>query len=901
MNVAIKDSDQGKASRAVIRLLGRVLGTVIREQYGKDAQSLKRGQADLDLVEEIRQQSVGEHRFGAADVRLDRRLRQLEPREVALLIRAFSVFSQLANIADDHLVHMQTGPGPLQQLESHSHVSARKVRAYLANALLSPVITAHPTEVRRKSILDRETDLSALLMRRERADPQTGESAEIEAQLKREIRTLWQTRMLRPIRIHVNDETENAIAVFARTFLTQVPLVKRRLARMFALDGDPMAFLRPGSWVGGDRDGNPFVSPQTLEYAVRRQSETVLDHYLEQLNLLGTELSICDAYVTTSKALKALAASDDHTSAHQMDEPYRRALTTCYSRLAATRKALLGRAPILAPRWEAKPYATPEEFDADLKVMVESLRQNGDGDLADGRLLNLSEAVGAFGFHLAMMDLRQNAAVHERALDELLRDAKAVPSYVRLTEAKRVALLLKELATPRLLRSPYRRYSAETQRELDIADQAALLKKRFGTGCIANYVVSKTESVSDLLETALLMKEAGLFAPGRKPAASLRIVPLFETIADLRAGADIMDAYFDLAPVKAMLESQDGIQEVMIGYSDSNKDGGYLTSNWETRSAIAKLTALGKARGVKMRFFHGRGGAVGRGGGSSFDAIRALPADANGSGIRITEQGEVVASKYGDPEIGRSSLETIIVAALLSQLSHQKDAADDEAAELLARLSATAYSAYRGLVYETKGFDRYFRESTPLPEISDLKIGSRPASRSKSGRIEDLRAIPWVFSWSQARVMLPGWFGFGSAAREMGAKSLRPLWQSSPFFRATVSNMEMVLAKSSMPIARRYSELVGDRALAQKAYARIEEEWNLTVEAILVVTGQAGLLEHQPRLLNSIRLRLPYIDALNRLQVDLLRRRRAGDKSVETSRAIHMSINGVSAGLRNSG
>jgi len=499
------------------------------------------------------------------------------------------------------------------------------------------------------------------------------------------------------------------------------------------------------------------------------------------------------------------------------------------------------------------------------------------------------------------MDLRQNAAVHERALDELLRDAKAVPSYVRLTEAKRVALLLKELATPRLLRSPYRRYSAETQRELDIADQAALLKKRFGTGCIANYVVSKTESVSDLLETALLMKEAGLFAPGRKPAASLRIVPLFETIADLRAGADIMDAYFDLAPVKAMLESQDGIQEVMIGYSDSNKDGGYLTSNWETRSAIAKLTALGKARGVKMRFFHGRGGAVGRGGGSSFDAIRALPADANGSGIRITEQGEVVASKYGDPEIGRSSLETIIVAALLSQLSHQKDAADDEAAELLARLSATAYSAYRGLVYETKGFDRYFRESTPLPEISDLKIGSRPASRSKSGRIEDLRAIPWVFSWSQARVMLPGWFGFGSAAREMGAKSLRPLWQSSPFFRATVSNMEMVLAKSSMPIARRYSELVGDRALAQKAYARIEEEWNLTVEAILAVTGQAGLLEHQPRLLNSIRLRLPYIDALNRLQVDLLRRRRAGDKSVETSRAIHMSINGVSAGLRNSG
>jgi len=302
-----------------------------------------------------------------------------------------------------------------------------------------------------------------------------------------------------------------------------------------------------------------------------------------------------------------------------------------------------------------------------------------------------------------------------------------------------------------------------------------------------------------------------------------------------------------------------------------------------------------------MRFFHGRGGAVGRGGGSSSDAIRALPADASAIGIRITEQGEVVASKYGDPEIGRSSLETIVVAALLSQLNHEKDAADGEAAERLARLSETACRAYRGLVYETKGFDRYFRESTPLPEISDLKIGSRPASRTKSGRIEDLRAIPWVFSWSQARVMLPGWFGFGSAVREVGANSLRPLWQSSPFFRTTVSNMEMVLAKSSMPIARRYSELVEDKALAKKVFARIEDEWHATVEAVLAVTGQSVLLERQPRLMNSIRLRLPYIDALNHLQVDLLRRRRAGDDSEETSRAIHMSINGVSAGLRNSG
>jgi phosphoenolpyruvate carboxylase len=434
MKAAGKDSQQGKASREIIRLLGRLLGTVIKEQYGQDAHSLKRGQADLDLVEEIRQQSVGEHRHGLADVRLDRRLSQLEPPQVALLIRAFSVFSQLANIADDHLVHVQAGPGPLQQLESHAHVNARSVRAYLSNALLAPVITAHPTEVRRKSILDRESDIGALLMRRERANQQTGESAEIEAQLKREIRTLWQTRMLRPIRIHVNDEIENAIAVFSRTFLSQIPVVKRRLAHLFGSNGDVLPFLKPGSWVGGDRDGNPYVSEQTLEYAIRRQSETVLDYYLEQVNLLGTELSICDEYVSTSAALKALAASAEHTSLQQMDEPYRRALTTIYSRLAATRKILLGRAPVWTPRWEAAPYAVPEAFAADLTVVVESLRQNGDGDLADGRLLNLREAVGAFGFHLAVMDLRQNSDVHERALDELFGDCGVVPSYAGLKE-----------------------------------------------------------------------------------------------------------------------------------------------------------------------------------------------------------------------------------------------------------------------------------------------------------------------------------------------------------------------------------------------------------------------------------------------------------------------------------
>jgi phosphoenolpyruvate carboxylase len=462
-------------------------------------------------------------------------------------------------------------------------------------------------------------------------------------------------------------------------------------------------------------------------------------------------------------------------------------------------------------------------------------------------------------------------------------------------------LLLGELSHARPLHSPYARYSEETMRELAIADQAQALKARFGEGAVANYVISKSSTPSDLLETAILMKEAGLFLPGIEPRAGLRIVPLFETIDDLRRSAEVMGAYFDQPLVRAMIAAQGNLQEVMIGYSDSNKDGGYVTSNWEIRAGIGRLVALGKARGIRMRFFHGRGGAVGRGGGSSFDAIRALPQGASHDGIRITEQGEVVASKYGDPEIGRASLETIVAAALLAELSPDIDAADGEAGDLLAEFSEAAYNTYRGLVYETPNFEIYFREATPLLEIADLKIGSRPASRKQSGRIEDLRAIPWVFSWSQARVMLPGWFGFGSAAAKIGAARLKPVYKSSASFRTTIANMEMVLAKSSIPIARRYADLVEDRALAKKIFARIEEEWHATVEAVLAISGQKSLLEADPRLKVSIQSRLPYVDALNHLQVDLLRRRRAGDANADIHRGIHMSINGVSAGLRNSG
>jgi phosphoenolpyruvate carboxylase len=884
-----------RADRTFIRLLGRLLGEVIREQHGPQA---------YQLVEDIRRQSVGEHRAGAGETTMDR-LRALSQPDILLLIRAFSIFSQLANIADDHVLRHETkalGSGAAQRMELHPGLTPKRVRAYLQDALFVPVITAHPTEVRRKSILDRENEVSDLLERRERASLQTSALADIDIALKRAIRVLWQTRMLRSTRINVQDEIENNLAIFARTFLPGLPRVKRHLARLFKLDGELLPFLRPGSWVGGDRDGNPNVSPDTLDYAVRRQAQIILDHYLEEIHALGAELSLSSSLITTTNALKALAAADDHISIHQEDEPYRRALVTCYARMAATRRALLGAGPTRAPSFAATAYASPDAFAADLDVIAASLERNGDADLAEGRLINLREAVGAFGFHLAAMDVRQNSDVHERAVAELLKVAGAADEYLQLDEKQRAALLLGELAHARPLRSPYAEYSPETVRELAIADKAAVLKKTFGEGAVVNYVISKAATPSDLLETALLMKEAGLFLSGKETSrARLRVVPLFETIEDLRQSASVMADYFNAPLARAMIAGQDNLQEVMIGYSDSNKDGGYVTSNWEIYSGIARLVALGKERGIRMRFFHGRGGAVGRGGGSSFDAIRALPAHASAQGIRITEQGEVVASKYGDPEIGQASLETIVAAALLAELSPQDDAVDGEGGALLAQLSDTAFRAYRGLVYETPGFEGYFREATPLLEIADLKIGSRPASRSQSPRIEDLRAIPWVFSWSQARVMLPGWYGFGTAAQKLGVAALTPLYKKSAFFRTMIANMEMVLAKSSLPIARRYAELAQDRTLAEKITAQIETEWRLTREAVLAVSGQSELLAGNPRLAESILSRLPYVGALNHLQVDLLRRRRAGDTSIETHKGIHMSINGVAAGLRNSG
>jgi phosphoenolpyruvate carboxylase len=527
--------------------------------------------------------------------------------------------------------------------------------------------------------------------------------------------------------------------------------------------------------------------------------------------------------------------------------------------------------------------------------------------IARGRLRHLRRAVDCFGFHLANLDMRQNSAVHERTVAELLDAATPGMSYLALSEEARIALLSNELRNARPLTSAFVKYSDETLGELAVFHAAAEAHSKYGASVIPQCIISMCRGVSDMLEVALLLKEAGLVDPSGRSA--LNIVPLFETIEDLQASAAIMDRMLSLHDYRKLVDSRGSVQEVMLGYSDSNKDGGFVTSGWELYKAEIGLIETFERHHVRLRLFHGRGGSVGRGGGPSYDAIIAQPGGAVNGQIRITEQGEIITSKYSNAEVGRNNLEILAAATLeASLLQPRQSAPSGEYLKAMEQLSALAFKAYRGLVYETEGFADYFWASTVITEISTLNIGSRPASRKKTREIEDLRAIPWVFSWAQCRLMLPGWYGFGSAVEawvaehpDKGMPFLRELYREWPFFRTLLSNMDMVLAKSSIAIASRYAELVPDATLRENIFGRIRREWHLSIETLLDIMGQERLLQGNPLLERSIRNRFPYLDPLNHVQVELLREHRAQNPDEQVLRGIQITINGISAGLRNSG
>lgn len=923
-----------------IRLLGRILGDVIREQEGVAA---------YDLVEQVRTLSVAFRRDAdqEADKALKKLLKGLTGDQTVSVIRAFTYFSHLANLAEDrhHIrrraVHERAGSAQEGSIEvalarlRWAGIAPRTVAQTLATSYVAPVLTAHPTEVQRKSILDAERDIARLLTERDdiAARAQLYNSAKDaitprdlaanEARIRARVAQLWQTRLLRYSKLTVADEIENALSYYESTFLSEIPKIYADLER--ELGDQPVAsFLRMGQWIGGDRDGNPNVTAATLELALRSQAEVALRHYLTEVHYLGGELSMSARLVRVSPEMQALAERSPDASEHRQDEPYRRALTGIYARLAATLKQLTGGDAARHAVAPQNPYRQAEEFLADLRVIEASLRAHGGGGMATERLHPLVRAVEVFGFHLATVDLRQSSDQHERVVAELLATARIEADYSALDEARRRELLLSLLCDARPLRVVGAAYSEHTTGEIAIFEAARVMRERFGAQAIRHYIISHTETVSDLLEVLLLQKEVGLMhgtldAGPQAARADLIVVPLFETIEDLRNAAPIMRELYALSGFAALVRAGGAEQDIMLGYSDSNKDGGIFTSNWELYRAEIALVALfdemnaaaQPAAPIQLRMFHGRGGTVGRGGGPSYQAILAQPPGTVRGQIRLTEQGEVIASKYANPEIGRRNLETLVAATLEATLLQPTKPATKAFLEAAAQLSQASMGAYRALVYDTPGFTDYFFNSTPIREIAELNIGSRPASRKPSQKIEDLRAIPWGFSWGQCRLTLPGWYGFGSAVEafikapgedpKARLALLQRMYRQWPFFRTLLSNMDMVMAKSDLALASRYSELVTDARLRRKVFGAIESEWQRTGEALVRITGEKQRLAGNTALARSIRHRFPYIDPLHHLQVELVRRWRAGKGDERVQTGIHISINGIAAGLRNTG
>ncbi|HZE61315.1 MAG TPA: phosphoenolpyruvate carboxylase [Burkholderiales bacterium] len=900
MNAPLDDKEN--LLREDRRLLGRLLGEVIRDQAGGDA---------LGRIERIRQAAVGFRKENRSEAELDRLLNALDIDQTMDVVRAFSFFSHLLNIAEDEQqhrrrrAHAQAGaprrPGSLSHaLDEVKHVGFEGLMQWFWRAHVSPVLTAHPTEVQRQSILECEREIARLL-----AEAQNGERDEA---IRAEVLRLWLTSMLRSTKLQVADEITNGINYFRLTFLRELPRLynefEHALKERFALPEAPWLppFLTIGSWIGGDRDGNPNVTAEVLSTAQVLHAKVLFEHYLDEVNQLGRELGLSAQLSNIPAQVHALAERSGDPSPHRHDEPYRRAISGIYARLAASAEALAQQTAAPPPVGKGAVYKDVEEFATELATIATALKKQGAGLLALGRLRALQRKLSVFGFHLAPLDLRQSSDVHEAAVDELLTRA-GITGYTQMNEAERVQLLVKELSGPRPLRSRYVEYSPLLRKELSILEATAEGRRRFGARAVPRYVISHCDSVSDLLEVGVLLREAGLLKPGAAAPLDLDIVPLFESIADLANCGQVMAAALDLPLYKSWVTGRGAEHEVMLGYSDSNKDGGYVTSNWALYKAAEALLGVCQPRGVRLRLFHGRGGTIGRGGGPSYEAVLAQPPGTVDGALRLTEQGEVIASKYADPAAGRRNLETLVAATLEASLA--RPAPSERHArhvQIMEQLSTAAFDAYRALV-RSPGFIDYWQQSTPIAELSQLNIGSRPASRHALQTVEDIRAIPWVFSWSQSRLMLPGWYGFGTAAESWkgNIEELREMYRSWPFFRSVLSNLDMVLAKTDLAIASRYAELVSAAPVRSQIFGRIEAEWQRARRWLAAITEHAELLADNPTLARSIRNRFPYLDPLNHLQVELLRRHRADGGDERLLRAIHLTINGVAAGLRNSG
>ncbi|VLG91101.1 phosphoenolpyruvate carboxylase [Streptococcus pneumoniae] len=842
---------------------------------------------------------------------LNRLVISLSNDEMVYISRYFSILPLLINISEDvdlaYEINHQNNIDQdyLGKLSTTIKLVAEKENAVeiLEHLNVVPVLTAHPTQVQRKSMLDLTNHIHSLL--RKYRDVKLGliNKDKWYNDLRRYIEIIMQTDMIREKKLKVTNEITNAMEYYNSSFLKAVPHLTteyKRLAQAHGLNLKQAKPITMGMWIGGDRDGNPFVTAKTLKQSALTQCEVIMNYYDKKIYQLYREFSLSTSIVNVSKQVREMARQSKDNSIYREKELYRRALFDIQSKIQATKTYLIEDEEV------GTRYETANDFYKDLIAIRDSLLENKGESLISGDFVELLQAVEIFGFYLASIDMRQDSSVYEACVAELLKSAGIHSRYSELSEEEKCDLLLKELEEdPRILSATHAEKSELLAKELAIFKTARVLKDKLGDDVIRQTIISHATSLSDMLELAILLKEVGLVDTER---ARVQIVPLFETIEDLDHSEETMRKYLSLSLAKKWIDSRNNYQEIMLGYSDSNKDGGYLSSCWTLYKAQQQLTAIGDEFGVKVTFFHGRGGTVGRGGGPTYEAITSQPLKSIKDRIRLTEQGEVIGNKYGNKDAAYYNLEMLVSAAINRMITQKKSDTNtpNRYEAIMDKVVDRSYDIYRDLVFGNEHFYDYFFESSPIKAISSFNIGSRPAARKTITEIGGLRAIPWVFSWSQSRVMFPGWYGVGSSFKEFINKNpeniaiLRDMYQNWPFFQSLLSNVDMVLSKSNMNIAFEYAKLCEDEQV-KAIYETILNEWQVTKNVILAIEGHDELLADNPYLKASLDYRMPYFNILNYIQLELIKRQRRGELSSDQERLIHITINGIATGLRNSG
>ncbi|HGQ3145621.1 TPA: phosphoenolpyruvate carboxylase [Streptococcus pneumoniae] len=842
---------------------------------------------------------------------LNRLVTSLSNDEMVYISRYFSILPLLINISEDvdlaYEINHQNNIDQdyLGKLSTTIKLVAEKENAVeiLEHLNVVPVLTAHPTQVQRKSMLDLTNHIHSLL--RKYRDVKLGliNKDKWYNDLRRYIEIIMQTDMIREKKLKVTNEITNAMEYYNSSFLKAVPHLTteyKRLAQAHGLNLKQAKPITMGMWIGGDRDGNPFVTAKTLKQSALTQCEVIMNYYDKKIYQLYREFSLSTSIVNVSKQVREMARQSKDNSIYREKELYRRALFDIQSKIQATKTYLIEDEEV------GTRYETANDFYKDLIAIRDSLLENKGESLISGDFVELLQAVEIFGFYLASIDMRQDSSVYEACVAELLKSAGIHSRYSELSEEEKCDLLLKELEEdPRILSATHAEKSELLAKELAIFKTARVLKDKLGDDVIRQTIISHATSLSDMLELAILLKEVGLVDTER---ARVQIVPLFETIEDLDHSEETMRKYLSLSLAKKWIDSRNNYQEIMLGYSDSNKDGGYLSSCWTLYKAQQQLTAIGDEFGVKVTFFHGRGGTVGRGGGPTYEAITSQPLKSIKDRIRLTEQGEVIGNKYGNKDAAYYNLEMLVSAAINRMITQKKSDTNtpNRYEAIMDQVVDRSYDIYRDLVFGNEHFYDYFFESSPIKAISSFNIGSRPAARKTITEIGGLRAIPWVFSWSQSRVMFPGWYGVGSSFKEFINKNpeniaiLRDMYQNWPFFQSLLSNVDMVLSKSNMNIAFEYAKLCEDEQV-KAIYETILNEWQVTKNVILAIEGHDELLADNPYLKASLDYRMSYFNILNYIQLELIKRQRRGELSSDQERLIHITINGIATGLRNSG